>query len=92
MHVFGYSHKKSAKIVTYILHFCGDRSGILYVQRKSQQLLYCYGKADWDHLRSLLSYIPWHCAFFDNDIDHNWACWKDLLFTAVDECIPKHKN
>lgn len=67
-------------------------SGIPYVQRKSQKLLYCYGKADWDHLRSLLSYIPWHCAFFDSDINHNWACWKDLLFTAVDECIPKRKN
>ena len=44
------------------------------------------------HLRSLLSYIPWHCAFLDSDINHNWACWKDLLFTAVDECIPKRKN
>ena len=21
--------------------------------------------------------------------NQNWACWKDLLFTAVDECIPK---
>lgn len=67
-------------------------SGIPYIQRKSQKLLYCYGKADWDHLRSLLSYIPWHCAFFDSDINHNWACWKDLLFTAVDECIPKRKS
>ena len=67
-------------------------SGTPYVQRKSQKLLYCYGKADWDNLRSLLSYIPWHCAFFDSDINHNWACWKDLLFTAVDECIPKRKN
>lgn len=53
-------------------------SGTPYVQRKSQKLLYCYGKSDWDHLRSLLSYIPWHCAFFDSDINHDWACWKDL--------------
>ena len=67
-------------------------SGIPYIQRKSQKLLYCYGKVDWDHLRSLLSHIPWHCAFFDSKINHNWACWKDLLFTAVDECIPKRKN
>ena len=56
------------------------------------KLLYCYSKANWDHLRSLISYIPWHCAFFDSDINHNWACWKHLLFTAVDECIPKRKN
>lgn len=66
--------------------------GTPYVQRKSQKLLYCYSKAGWDHLRSLISYIPWHCAFFDSDINHNWACWKDLLFTAVDDCIPKRKN
>ena len=32
--------------------------GTPYVQRKSQKLFYCYGKADWDHLRSLISYIP----------------------------------
>ena len=61
-------------------------SGIPYIQRKSQKLLYCYGKADWDHLRSLLSYIPWDCTFFDSDINHNWACWKDSLFTAANEC------
>lgn len=67
-------------------------SGIPYLQRKSQKLLYCYGKVDWHHLRSLLSYIPWHCSFLDSDINHNWACWRDLLFTAVDECIPKRKN
>ena len=54
--------------------------------------MYCYGKAGWDHLGSLLFYIPWHCAFLDSNINHNWACWKDLLFTAVDECIPKRKN
>ena len=30
-------------------------SGKPYVQRKSQRLFYYYGKADWDHLRSLLS-------------------------------------
>ena len=37
-------------------------------------------------MRSLLSYIPWDCVFLDDDINQNWACWKDLLFTAVDEC------
>ena len=67
-------------------------SGEPYVQRKSQRLFYCYGKADWDHLRSLLSYIPWDCVFFDDNINQNWACWKDLLFTALDECIPKRKG
>ena len=67
-------------------------SGKPYVHRKSQRLFYCYGKADWDHLRSLLSYIPWDCVFFDDNINQNWACWKDLLFTALDECIPRRKG
>ena len=66
-------------------------TGTPYVQRKSQKMLYAYGKADWDHLRSLLHCIPWHCAFFDKDINQNWVCWKDLLFTALDECIPKRQ-
>ena len=57
-----------------------------YVQRKSQKLLYSYSKTDWTHLKSLLSYIPWSCAFFDDD--YNRTCWKDLLFTAMDQCIP----
>ena len=67
-------------------------SGKPYVQRKSKRLFYSYGKADWDHLRSLLSYIPWDCVFFHDNINQNWACWKDLLFTAVDDCIPKRKG
>ena len=57
-------------------------SGTPYVQRKSQKLLYCYGKGDWGHLRSLLSYIPWHCAFLDSDINHNWACCKPILYST----------
>ena len=66
-------------------------TGTPYVQRKSQKMLYAYGKADWDHLRSLFHCIPWHCAFFDKDINQNWVCWTDLLFTALDECIPKRQ-
>ena len=38
----------------------------------------------------LLACIPWSCAFFDDDIEYNWSCWKDLLFMAMDECIPVH--
>ena len=31
--------------------------------RKSQKLSYSFKKADWDHLRNLLHYTPWNCAF-----------------------------
>ena len=57
--------------------------------RKSQKLSYSFKKADWDHLRNLLHYCPWHCAFMDTDIDRIWAAWSDLFLSAVDECIPK---
>lgn len=59
-----------------------------YAQRKSHKLFYSYSKTDWVHRKSLLSYIPWQCAFLDDVIDYNWTCCKDLLFTAMDECIP----
>ena len=57
--------------------------------RKSQKLNHSFNKADWDHLRNILQYTPWHCAFMDTDIDRIWAAWADLLLSAVNECIPK---
>ena len=53
-------------------------SGKPYVQRKSQRLFYCYGKADWDHLRSLLSYIPRDCVFFDDNINQTGLKYTGL--------------
>ena len=60
-----------------------------FPERKSQKLNYSFEKADWDHLRILLHYTPWHCAFMDTDIDRLWAAWSDLFLSAVDECIPR---
>ena len=60
-----------------------------FPERKSQKLNYSFKKADWDHLRILLHYTPWHCAFMDTDIDRLWAAWSDLFLSAVDECIPR---
>ena len=60
-----------------------------YVQLKSLKTVYCYKKANWEHLKSLLSNTPWNCAFLQDDINYAWASWKDLLFNAVDVCIPK---
>ena len=59
--------------------------------RRSEKLVYSFRKADWEHLRNLLSYTPWHCAFLDDNIDLVWSAWSDLLLSAVDECIPKHQ-
>ena len=54
-------------------------------------MVYSFRKADWEHLRNLLNYTPWHCAFLEDNIDLVWSAWSDLLLSAVDECIPKHQ-
>lgn len=66
--------------------------GSPYEKRDSQKLCYSYVKADWVKLRELLQRVPWHCAFLDDDIDSNWTAWSDLLFSSIDECIPKRKK
>lgn len=62
-----------------------------YRDRRSEKLAYSFRKADWEHLRNLLNYTPWHCAFLEDNIDLVWSAWSDLLLSAVDECIPKHQ-
>ena len=57
--------------------------------RKSQKLSYSFKKADWNHLRNLLYYTPWHCAFMDTNIDCIWAARSDMFLSAVNECIPR---
>ena len=54
-------------------------------------MTYSYSKADSVYLRELLHYIPWHCAFLQDDINIIWSAWSDLLFSATDECIPKRQ-
>ena len=60
--------------------------------RKSKKLVYTYRKTDWEHLKSLFSHTPWHCAYFDENLDDNWQAWLDLFFAAVDQCIPKRRH
>ena len=68
-----------------------------YMRRKTNKVTYSYSKADWVNLRELLHHIPWHRTLLEDDINIIWSTWSDLLFTAIDECIPKwqiksHKN
>lgn len=62
-----------------------------YRDRRSEKLAYSFRKADWEHLRNLLNYTPWYCAFLEDNIDLVWSAWSDLLLSAGDECIPKHQ-
>ena len=36
-----------------------------------------------------LSAITWDCCLWDTSVDDSWRRFKDVLFTAADECIPK---
>ena len=49
-----------------------DLSESLPCPRKSKKLVYAYRKADWEYLKSLFSHTPWHCAYFDDNLDDNW--------------------
>ena len=62
-----------------------------FEHRKIYKVTYSYSKADWVYLRELLHYIPWYCAFLEDDINIIWSAWSDLLFTAIDEYIPKRQ-
>ena len=52
-------------------HFCLTffLSGSLPRPRKSKKLVYAYRKADWEHLKSLFSHTPLHCAYFDDNLE-----------------------
>ena len=65
--------------------------GSPYERLESNKPHYSFAKADWTKLRELLTYLPWHCAFLEEDIN-NWIAWSDLLFTAIDEFIPKRSK
>ena len=66
-------------------------NGRPYTKRKSLKLKYFYKNANWAQLKETLSFIPWQCAFLDDNIDRNWEAWTDLLFTVVDDYIPRRR-
>ena len=53
--------------------------------------VYSYGKADFHGLRTTLSYIPWDACFSANDVNSSAESFQDLLFTAVNQHIPRIK-
>lgn len=59
-----------------------------YERRKTNKVTYYNPRAEWAYLRELLHYIPWNCAFLEDDTNIIWSAWSDLLFTAIDECNP----
>ena len=67
-------------------------NGLPDTKPKSLNLKYFYKNANWAQLRETLSFIPWHCAFLNDNIGRNWEPWMDLLFTVVDDYIPRRRE
>ena len=49
---------------------------------------YNFKKGDFAALNELLKYIPWNCAFLEEDVDICTERVNDLLLAAADMCIP----
>ena len=60
-----------------------------YIPKPSKHEFYCYEKADWNKLCNLLDIVPWNFSLQEVDTNGKWQMWKDLLMSAVDDCIPK---
>jgi hypothetical protein len=61
------------------------------VLRHTQKQVCSYKKADWEHLKCLLQRVNFADCVLWYNINYNWLSWKDFLFPAIDECIPKIK-
>lgn len=60
-----------------------------YECHKTNKLSYLYSIADYSSLHELPLLIPWYIVLLEDDIDSNWTVWCDLLFTTIEECVPK---
>ena len=50
-----------------------------------------YKKANFEELYKTLSYVPWHVAMLDNDLNSIVSNWEDLFWAAVNDFVPKKK-
>ena len=65
--------------------------GCKFKQRNLPSMsVYNFKKANFDSFRDLLSKIAWNCCFISDSIDDIWSNFKDLLFAAADQCIPRY--
>jgi len=51
--------------------------------------VYNFKKVNFEVFTELLRNISWHTCFLMNSIEDAWSMFKDLLFSAANECIPK---
>lgn len=60
-----------------------------YQERKPQKQYYSFKNTDWSKFNDLLLHIPWNNTSANNNIDESWSAWKDFLFAALDDCVPR---
>ncbi len=58
-----------------------------YKTKPPKHEFYFYKKADWNKLCNLLDAVPLDLSLQEVDINSKWQMWKDLLMSAVDNCI-----
>ena len=56
--------------------------------KSAPRQVYNYKKANFTELNELLGYVPWNCAFLEDDVDGCADKVKDLLLAAADMCVP----
>ena len=56
---------------------------------RHKRRMYNFRKADFEAYRELLSKVPWTCCFLTDSIEDCWRCFKDVILSVADQCIPK---
>ena len=55
----------------------------------SPRQVYDFKKANLKDLNELFHWIPWNCAFLEDDVNSPAVNVTDLCLAAADDCIPK---
>ena len=55
---------------------------------RQKRSVYDFRRADFDQYRQCLSKTQWH-RLSGRDIEESWGFFKDVVFDAADQCIPK---
>ena len=57
--------------------------------KSSPRQVYDFKKANLKDLNELFHWIPWNCAFLEDDVNSAAVNVTDVILAAADDCIPK---
>ena len=69
--------------VSFKVHFAPTTS------RPVSKEVFNYKKVNFKELRETLSFVPWHVAMLDDNLDNTVSNWEDLFWAAVNDFIPR---